>query len=190
MKQVFSKVFVGSAIIALMLLKPLCARGQNYSVSTNVAKWLMMGTANIQAGVPASRHLSIEAGAAYNPFTFGKDKKQKYFRRAEVLFGGRYWPWFVNSGWFISAYADWTKYSWGGIFTQKAYEGNTYGLKLGGGYALMLDKGINLEMGLGAFAGYDKHTEYNCTKCGKSLGKKEGFIVSPSALLLGVTIVF
>ena len=37
----------------------------------------------------------------------------------------------------------------------------------------MLDKGINLEMGLGAFAGEARYTEYSCATCGKDLGKKE-----------------
>jgi len=166
------------------------ALAQNFSLSTNVAQIMMLGTANIRGGYPASRHISVEAGAAYNPFTFGKEQKQKYFRRVEFFAGGRYWPWFVNSGWFVSAYADWAKYAFGGIFTKKAYEGYAYGVKLGGGYALMLDKGVNLEMGMGAFLGMDNHTGYNCTKCGSSLGKKERFVAVPSVLVLGVTLVF
>ena len=165
-------------------------RGQNYSVWVNAAQMLELGTFNIGAGYPVARHFSANAAAAFNPFTYGSGSNRKYFRRMEVFAGARYWPWFVNSGWFVSGYADWAKYSYGGIFTKKAYEGYAYGVKLGGGYALMVQKGFNLEFGLGAFLGALRQTEYSCTKCGTTLGKKEKFAVRPSDLLLGVTIVF
>jgi hypothetical protein len=190
MKQFKRKGLFFCVVAALAMLSCMKSYAQNYSVSTNAAQWLMLGTANIQAGYPAARHISIEGGFAYNPFTFGKKPDRKYFRRTEVYAGGRYWPWFVNSGWFMSAYADWAKFAYAGIFTKKAYEGYAYGLKIGGGYALMLDKGINLEMGLGAFAGEARYTEYSCATCGKDLGKKEKFIIAPASILLGLTIVF
>ena len=131
-----------------MLAGSIPLSGQNYSISTNAADWLALGTINVQGSMPVSRHTSLRTGAAYNPFTFGSGEKQKYFRRVELSFGARYWPWFVNSGWYLYSYAAWAKYALGGIFTHKAYEGYAYGAKLGGGYALMLDKGINLAVAM------------------------------------------
>ena len=166
------------------------AFSQNYSISTNAAQLMMLGTVNVRGSIPVSRHWNADAALAYNPFTFGKDNNRKYFRRLEFFAGGRYWPWFVNSGWYMSAYALWAKYAWGGIFTRKSYEGYAYGAKLGGGYALVRDKGINLEFGWGAFMGINDRSEYSCTKCGSSLGRKKKFIIAPSDLQLGVTILF
>ena len=190
MKGISKIVRLWGSIAALLLLGVCKASGQNYSISTNAAEWLVLGTANIQASFPVSRHTGILAGAAFNPFTFGGGDNRKYFRRMEFSLGARYWPWFVNSGWFINGYADWAKYSYGGIFTRKSYEGYAYGVKLGGGYALILDKGINLEMGWGTFMGIDSHTRYSCTKCGKSEGKTQRFIVSPTAVLFGISLIF
>ncbi|MBR4801830.1 MAG: DUF3575 domain-containing protein [Bacteroidales bacterium] len=190
MKGISNTVRLWGFIAALLLLGAVRASGQNYSVSTNAAEWLALGTANIQASVPLSRHTGIRSEAAFNPFTFGSGDSRKYFRRMEFSLGVRYWPWFVNSGWFLDGYADWTKYSLGGIFTSKSYEGYAYGLKMGGGYSLILEKGINLEMGWGGFLGIDSHTKYSCTKCGKSEGKSQRFIVSPTAILLGISFIF
>ena len=149
MKRISKMIRRTVAVAAFLLFACTGLRGQNYSISTNVADWLALGTINVQGSMPVSRHISLRTGAAYNPFTFGSGEKQKYFRRIELSFGARYWPWFVNSGWYLYSYANWAKYAWGGLFTHKAYEGYAYGAKIGGGYALMLDKGINLEMGMG-----------------------------------------
>lgn len=189
MKQLKSRgLFWLCLMVAVMASAP--ASGQNYSLSVNAAQLLELGTFNIGGGYPVSRHISVNASAAFNPFTYGSGQKQKYFRRVELFAGARYWPWFVNSGWFVSGYADWAKYSYGGIFTKKSYEGYALGLKLGGGYALMVDKGVNLEFGWGAFIGSLSQTEYSCTKCGSKLGKKEKFVVRPSDVLVGLSIVF
>ena len=190
MKRVSNKVCIRVVVAVVILAASTRLFGQNYSISTNAADWLALGTINVQGSMPVSRHISLRGGAAYNPFTFGSGEKQKYFRRFELSFGARYWPWFVNSGWYLYGYSDWAKYAWGGIFTEKVYEGYAYGAKLGGGYALMLQKGINLEMGMGSFVGLTSYTKYSCPKCGHKEGKKEKFVVAPAGLLLGISFVF
>lgn len=190
MKRISKMIRRTVAVAAFLLFACTGLRGQNYSISTNVADWLALGTINVQGSMPVSRHISLRTGAAYNPFTFGSGEKQKYFRRIELSFGARYWPWFVNSGWYLYSYVNWAKYAWGGIFTHKAYEGYAYGAKIGGGYALMLDKGINLEMGMGGFIGMTNYTKYSCPHCGHNEGKKEKFVVAPAGLLLGISFVF
>jgi len=190
MKRISNKVRRWGVVAAILLFSCTLLSGQNYSISTNAAEWLALGTINAYGSAPVSRHVSLRGGAAYNPFTFGSGENQKYFRHLEFSFGARYWPWFVNSGWYLSAYADWAKYAWGGIFTSKAYEGYAYGAKLGGGYALMLDKGINLEMGTGIFMGINNYTRYSCPKCGRKEEKKDKFILAPAGILLGISFVF
>ena len=187
------KLFWGcvlSLIALLLLLIGNKADAQNISISTNMGQWLCFGTANIEAGFPVERHFSLHAKGVYNPFTFGEEANSKYYKRVGVALGTRYWPWFVNSGWFMEGDLAWTKYSFGGIFTEKSYEGDAYGAVLGGGYALMLGKGFNLEMGLGAFAGVKSFTKYSCVKCGKVEGKGTKFALAPADVLLRVRFLF
>ena len=46
-------------------------RGQEFSLSSNLLDWANLGTANLQAGISFSRHLSLHAGARYNNWNFG-----------------------------------------------------------------------------------------------------------------------
>ena len=42
------------------------------SISTNVAGYANLLTLNAEASVPVARHWTLNAGAKYNPFSFGK----------------------------------------------------------------------------------------------------------------------
>ena len=163
---------------------------QNSSLSTNGVEWLTLGTINAEVGVPVSRHVTVHLSGCYNPFSFGKSSSPLFFRRAEIQFKGRFWPWFVNSGWYLQGGADWCKFSYGGITSKRSYEGYAYGFKAGGGYALLLTKRLNLEMGLGLFLGMADYTKYQCTRCGDPVLKRKKFIVSPADIVLGVSFLF
>lgn len=177
-------------LLAAFLLCGKMAFCQNRSLSTNGIEWLTLGTINAEAGVPISRHLSVHLSGSYNPFSFGKSSSPIFFRRAEFELKGRYWPWFVNSGWYLQGGADWCKFSYGGITSKSSYEGYAYGFKAGGGYALLLTKRLNLEMGLGLFMGLADYTKYQCTRCGDPVLKRKKFIVSPADVVLGVSFLF
>lgn len=177
-------------LIAAFLLCSRAGLCQNSSLSTNGIEWLTLGTINAEVGVPVSRHVSVHLGGAYNPFSFGKSSSPVFFRRAEIQVKGRFWPWFVNSGWYLLGGADWCKFSFGGITSKSSYEGYAYGVKAGGGYALLLTKRLNLEMGAGLFLGLADYTKYQCTRCGDPVLKRKKFIVSPADIVLGVSFLF
>ncbi len=163
---------------------------QQFSLSTNGLDYLALGTLNMNLGVSVSRNYSIHLDLEYNPFHFGEQEKREQFKHISISAGCRYWPWFVNSGWFFSSALTYCKYSYGGIFTKKSYEGVAYGGEFTGGYAWMLTKRVNLELGLGAFVGGTRYKRYSCVWCGVEEHEKSKFVVSPSDVLLAITIVF
>lgn len=178
----------------MILIVALCfaqkSEAQQYSVSTNVFDYIALGTLNAEFGVSASRNYSIHLGVKYNPFHFGKEEKREQLKHISISAGMRYWPWFINSGWFFSSAVTYCKYSYGGVFTKKSYEGRAAGVEIGGGYAWMLAKNVNLELGLGAFAGGTKYKRYSCVRCGVEEREKTKLVVSPSDVLLALTIIF
>lgn len=184
------KTFLRAAFIILMILSGGKIKGQNYSVSTNFVGWMEMGTVNMEVGMPVAKNWSVYAQGEYNPFHYDMWGRRRQYKHMEFSTGAKYWPWFVNSGWFISGYVNWIKYSFGGVFDKKSYEGNAIGATVGGGYALMLSKKLNLEMGLGAFAGVTNYTRFSCIKCGKIEVKKKKVIVTPNNVLIQLTMLF
>lgn len=166
------------------------ACGQNISVASNGADLLFLGSINAEAGYPLSRNCSIHAAASWNPFSYGNSGSRKQYRHLNLSAGARYWPWYVNAGWFTSARVVWSKYSIGGITSKKSYEGSAVGASVGGGYALMLSKGLNLEMGLCAFVGSAEYTKYSCTVCGMKAGEKNGLVVAPGNVLIQLAFIF
>ena len=178
-------------VVELVLIFVSCRlEAQQYSLSTNGFDYIAFGTINVKAGCSPLRNYSFHLGFEYNPFQFGNRDSREQFKHISASLEGRYWPWFVNSGWFFSSALTYCKYSFGGIFTKKSYEGRALGVNLGGGYAWMLSKSVNLELGLGAFVGGTKYKRYSCVKCGVEEQEKNKLVVSPSDVLLAITIIF
>ena len=192
MKLSGRKKGAGLFIVAMTatILFAVDAKAQNYSLSTNVLGWATLGTVNAEAGMPVSKNFTVHLQGEYNPFHYDLGGRRRQFKHLKVSAGTKYWPWFVHSGWFISGYADWFKYSTGGVFNKKSYEGNAWGVTIGGGYALILGKGLNLEMGLGAFAGVTDYTRFACIVCGEIEKKKKKVIVTPDNVLIQLTFLF
>ena len=63
MKKLFST-------ITILLAIAMNAHAQKLALSTNAFDWGMLGTANIEAQVSAAQHISVIAGARYNPWQF------------------------------------------------------------------------------------------------------------------------
>ena len=64
-------MFKRSFVVLLCLLSAVPSKAQFFSLSTSLLDWANLGTANVQAGVSVSRHLSVHAGVRYNPWFFG-----------------------------------------------------------------------------------------------------------------------
>ena len=102
---------------------------KNWALSMNLADYVDWGTVqgNIQYGV--SRHVSIDAAARLN-------RKNQVFSA-----GARWWPWYIYSGWWVKGLA------------QVESAGETYGAGVSLGYSLILTSWLNLDFGVGGWAG-------------------------------------
>lgn len=143
-------------------------RVKTIALSTDVVDWANLGTINLEAGVGFSRHMSFTAGAKYNPWSFKTQKVglQLYNKQTTAYVGLRYWPWYVFSGWWIGAQAQYTQYAETGIWRHALDTGAAVGGGLSLGYTLMLHEKLNLEFGAGAWAGRRYvHTLYCCPDC-------------------------
>ena len=92
----------------LGLLLPLTCAAQKWTVQTNFLDWAALGTVNAEVGMSVSQHFSLMAGGRYNPWDFHSQDPEALIqnRQETVYLGVRYWPWYVNSGFWISAKAQ------------------------------------------------------------------------------------
>ena len=66
------KIIIAAIIIACSTLS---AKAQQWSVGTNAIDWLNFGTMNIEASAAVAQHISVNASARYNPWTYNaKDR--------------------------------------------------------------------------------------------------------------------
>lgn len=184
-------------ILALCLLAaaghPL--RGQNFSLSSNLLDWANLGTANVQAGMAFSRHLSMHAGLRYNNWNFGSREKGTDFqnRTRAASLGARYWPWNVYSSWWVGARGQVEEYNRGGFLKNPlTEEGIAAGLSLAVGYSRMLTDHWNLDIGLGAWAGHSWFSQYRCPHCGRLVqaDAKKWFIRPSDDIQISMTYIF
>lgn len=142
---------------------------ENYSrfdISTNVFDWADYGTINLDASMSLSRHLSLQLGAKYNPWAFRNEHGPTFLtqnQQKSVSLGIRIWPWYVYSGWYICIKGQYCDFSECGVWRQALDEGVAVGGGLSAGYAIMLGKHVNLELGAGGWGGrLLKHNLYRC----------------------------
>lgn len=127
-----------------------------FDISTNLFDWADFGTVNLDFGVALSRHFSFQIGGKYNNWEFANTKGPVYLTKNQQMSGSlgfRYWPWYVFSGWWISAKAQYCDYSECGVWRQDLDEGTAVGGGLSTGYSWMLGKHFNLEFGVGFWGG-------------------------------------
>lgn len=180
-------------IIALILAAmPMLCRAQDWSVSTNLMDYACLGTINAEGSGAAGRHISINASARVNPWTYhkGDPAKQMQNRHQTYAAGIRYWPWHIYSGWWFSGMAQYQEYNHGGIFSQKTEEGDAYGLSIGAGYSLMLHEHLNLDFGLSLWGGQKTYVTYACPSCGKITDKGAKWFFLPNDIKISIAYIF
>lgn len=156
--------------ILLLILLGLCHRAdaQKVSVSTNFVDWAYFGTTNAEIGVSVAQHISLSAGARYNPWKFQTDRgNDMYSCQTTAYIGARYWPWYVFSGWWIGGKVQYSDFSETGMWRPALEQGRSMGAGVSGGYTLMLHEKINLEFSAGFWGG--RHFEYNIYECPKCM---------------------
>ena len=167
-------------------------RAQKMSLSVNLLECANLGTLNMDASYALDRHWSLTFGARYNPFTYheGNPDRQFQYRQQSYAAGVRLWPWHIMSGWWFAAKFRWQEYNAGGMFSQQTREGDRYGGGLYAGYAHMLAPHLNLEFGVGMWAGADVFTVYSCPSCGLTLKSGVKGFVLPDDIMLALVYVF
>ena len=176
----------------LVLLMGGVTRAQKMSLSVNLLECANLGTLNMDASYALDRHWSLTFGARYNPFTYheGNPDRQFQYRQQSYAAGVRLWPWHIMSGWWFAAKFRWQEYNAGGMFSQQTREGDRYGGGLYAGYAHMLAPHLNLEFGVGMWAGADVFTVYSCPSCGLALKSGVKSFVLPDDIMLALVYVF
>lgn len=167
-------------LLALCLFLTTSISAQEVTLATNLLDWANLGTANLQAWVSLSRHLSLHAAARYNNWNYGSEEKGNPFqnRARTASLGLRWWPWNVSSSWWFGAKAQLEEYNRGGLFRKvKTEEGVAAGLGVGAGYSWLISDHWNLDLGLGLWAGRARYTLYRCPRCGRILSAEDGRLI-------------
>lgn len=132
---------------------------QKFALSTNLVEWANFATANLDASLSVSQHVSLFVGGKYNPWKFETRKGMPVFENQTTAYAGmRYWPWYVYSGWWIGAKLKYMDFSESGVLRPKLFEGKSIGGGLSFGYTLMIHERFNIEIGGGIWGG--RHLEY------------------------------
>lgn len=179
----------------ILVLLALCAgakpgSAQDFAISTNVLDYANLGTINLQASYAVSRHWSVNAGMKYNPFSYGSGEEEARSRQLSYSAGARFWPWHSYSGWWLSGALRYQEYNHGGFVSRETSEGDRFGGILGGGYTYMLNKHMNIDVGVGVWLGYDRFTTYACQTCGRIIADGGKYFVKPGDIMLALTYIF
>ena len=82
-----------------------------YSVGTNLLSWVYFGTANLEFNASLNNHFSVFAGGKYNPFKITtKGEKDIFHTQKTGYLGAKWWPWFVNTGWWIGMKGQYSRH--------------------------------------------------------------------------------
>ena len=186
------KLIIPLIISALAVTSAVPCRAQRWAVGTNAADWLLFGTINAGGSVAVARHVTVNAEARYNPWTFNKGdaSTQLQMRQQTYDVGVRWWPWYVYSGWWAGLAVQYSEYNRGGLFRRETEEGDAFGAVLSGGYTMMLHKNLNLEFGASLWGGYTLYTSYACPRCGRVTDSGGKWFLLPSGIIASLVWVF
>ena len=155
---------------------------QELSVSTNFIDFAKGGAANLEASYGLARHWSVSAGLKYD--SGGEQRQQLY------SVGGRYWPWHIYSGWWLSGKMQYQEFNEAEKVTLETSEGDRYGAGIAGGYSKMLGRHFNLDLGVGLWGGYTRYVTYACPTCGRVIGSGNKAFLLPNDLMLALSYIF
>ena len=177
-------------MLAAALLTGAVCSAQRFSVATNLADYADFGTLNVEGEMAVERRWTLVAGAKYNPFLFKADEEPVSARQRLVAAGMRFWPWHVFSGWWLGGKLQYQEYNRGGIRSAETDEGDRYGAGLSAGFSYMLHPHLNVSVGAGLWAGYQRYTVYSCPICGMTEAMGSKTFILPNDLLLSLSYVF
>lgn len=130
--------------------------GQKVSLGTNLMEWANLGTINAEAGVAVHQNYSIIFGGRYNGWSFNTPWYHQILQNQQITgyAGFRWWPWYVNSGWWLEGKAQYSRIQRSGIFRPTMlHTGDMVGGAFSFGYALMISERWNVDFGIGIWGG-------------------------------------
>ncbi len=152
------------------------------TVKTNALYW---ATASFNAGleVGLERRTTFEVTGAYNPWTFGDNRKLKFWSvQPEV----RFWPDKRFSGHFVGANFVYSVFNVGGIrflgMGDRRYEGELFGVGLSYGYMWNIGERWHIEATVGIGYVNMDYDSYVWKRCGDFLGSFERNYFGPTKI--------
>lgn len=172
---------------AMRKLKKENSHKHQYSVGTNLLNWAYFGTANLEFNASLNNHFSVFAGGKYNGFKFETKAYKEIFNNQITGYAGiKWWPWFVNTGWWVGIKGQYSDFSTAGIMSSYMKEGVAVGGGLSGGYTFMMGRRFNLDLGIGVWGGtYLEYSDYE-----KPESSKPGMFVKLDNIIVSFTYFF
>lgn len=192
-KRILTVILILTVIFPSFRTAAQESRKTQVALSTDLVDWANFGTVNLEAGVSLHQHFSVHAGAKYNPWNFKTRNLglALYNKQTTAYAGFRYWPWYVLSGWWVGAQAQYTDYAETGVWRHALDTGKAIGGGVSFGYTLMLHENLNLEFGAGVWAGRRfEHTLYCCPDCMKVRESGPGNFVALNDISISLMYVF
>ncbi len=157
-----------------------------YSIGTNLLGWAYFGTANFEFNASLSNKFSVFAGGKYNDLQFvTKGHKEVFNNQISGYAGVKWWPWFVNTGWWVGIKGQYSDFSTAGIQSSYQRDGIAVGGGLSGGYSFMLGSHFNLDLGAGVWGGaYLDYVDYQAPD------KKPGMFVKMDNIQVSFIYIF
>lgn len=183
--------FMVFAVAILITVENISA--QRWGISTNALEYANFITLNAEAAAAVGKHWSIHINGKYNPFIFntkGSPTEQLMNKSLTAAVGGRYWPFFVYSGFYYGFKAQWSQFSRGGITSRRSSEGDAFGLGISFGYSLIVSRHFNIEFGVGLWGGNAFYTTYSCPECGEILKRGSKWFVYPNDIVINLLFTF
>lgn len=178
-----------NAICALTLVcTSAVGMERKISIGTNILDYLNLCTLNFDGGLGINRHLSIHLCGKYNPFSWESRSGRFQQRELSAAIDVRVWPWYIYSGWYYGGGVRYQQYNRGGIISPKTEEGDAFGASLKGGYALMINRWMNLEFGVGIWCGMRHYRIFEKPACGKQTSSGRKFFILPDNINISVVI--
>jgi len=180
-----------SIILFVLMLFPAKCAAQRVALSTNIVEWADLLTINGEVSVAVHRNVSLILNGRYNPWSFHDASGEVLQnRKLSASLGFRYWPWFVNSGWWLTAAAQGEAYNRAGLFGASPQEGFAVGGALGFGYSLLITPHFNIDFGASVWLGKKRYTTYDCPVCGRITGSGTAFFILPDDVRVSAVYVF
>ena len=161
------------------------------ALSQNLADDFLLGTLHAELQYSVHRSWTLGAGTRYNNWTWRQRQDGQFESRQKTFYvGARWWPWYTYSGWWAGGRLQYQEYNRGGLRGPETEEGDAFGVSLGGGYAVHVNRWLNVDLGLFGWGGMTRYVTYACPYCGQrtDAGVKSFFL--PDELRVAVQFIF